>query len=87
MEEGKRSRHKDLQEPYSLLLSLLYFLWLETTKVVKVAQLCPTFCDFMDCSLPALSMEFSRQEYWRGLLFPSPGIFLTQGLNPGFLHC
>ena len=34
-----------------------------------------------------LSMGFSRQEYWSGLLFPSPGIFLTQGSNPGLLHC
>ena len=34
-----------------------------------------------------LSMEFSRQEYWSGLPFPSPGIFPTQGLNPGLLHC
>ena len=25
-----------------------------------------------------LSMEFSRQEYWSGLPFPSPGIFPTQ---------
>ena len=29
-----------------------------------------------------LSMEFSRQEYWGGLLFPLQGIFLSQGLNP-----
>ena len=26
------------------------------------------------CQAP-LSMEFSRQEYWRGLTFPSPGEF------------
>ena len=32
-------------------------------------------------------MEFSRDEYWNGLPFPFPGIFLTQGLNPGLLHC
>ena len=38
------------------------------------------------CPAP-LSMEFSRQEYWSGLPFPSPGIFPTQGLNLGFLHC
>ena len=30
------------------------------------------------CQAP-LSIEFSRQEYWTGLPFPSPGIFLTQG--------
>ena len=34
-----------------------------------------------------LSMRFSRQEYWSGLPFPFPGIFLTQGSNPGFPHC
>ena len=28
-----------------------------------------------------LSMEFSRQEYWSGLPFPSPGIFPTPRLN------
>ena len=38
----------------------------------------------------ALSMGFSRQEYWSGLPFPPLGIFLTQGSNPCFLsllHC
>ena len=34
-----------------------------------------------------LSMEFSRQEYWRRLPCPCPGIFLTQGSNSGLLHC
>ena len=33
------------------------------------------------------SLGFSRQEYWSGLLFPSPGIIPTQGSNPGLLHC
>ena len=33
-----------------------------------------------------LSLGFSRQEYWSGLPFPSPGIFPTQGLNPGLCH-
>jgi len=32
-------------------------------------------------------MGFSRQEYWSGLPFPSPGIFQTQELNLGLLHC
>ena len=38
------------------------------------------------CQLP-LSVEFSRQEYWSGLSFPSPGDFPVQGSNPGLLHC
>ena len=42
-----------------------------------VAPLCITLCDSMDFSLQApLSMEFSRQEYWSGLPFPSPGDLL-----------
>ena len=56
---------------------------------VLVSQLCLILCDRMDCSPQApLSMGFPKQEYWSGLLFPSPGeIFLTQRLNLGLLHC
>ena len=32
-------------------------------------------------------MGFPRQQYWSGLPFLSSGIFLTQGSNPGLLHC
>ena len=34
-----------------------------------------------------LSMEFSRQAYWSGLPFPSPGDIPNPGIKPGFLHC
>ena len=30
-----------------------------------------------------LSMEFSRQEYWSGLPFPSPEYFPNPGIEPG----
>ena len=30
-----------------------------------------------------LSMEFSRQEYWSGLPFPSPGDLPDPGMEPG----
>ena len=30
----------------------------------------------------SLSMGFSRQEYWRGLPFPSPGDLLHPGIEP-----
>ena len=33
-----------------------------------------------------LSMEFSRQEHWSGLPFPSPGYFPNTGLKPCLLH-
>ena len=38
------------------------------------AQSCLTLCksmDYITCQAP-LSIEFSRQEYWSGLPFPSP---------------
>ena len=39
--------------------------------------------DPLDCSLSVfLSMEFSRQEYWGGLLFPSPGDLPYPGIEP-----
>ena len=31
-----------------------------------------------------LSMGFSRQEYWSGLPFPSPGDLLCPGIEPWF---
>ena len=42
-----------------------------------VAQLCPTLA----CQVP-LSMGFSRQEYWSGLPFPSPGDLPNPGIKP-----
>ena len=33
------------------------------------------------CQVP-LSMKFSRQEYWSGLLFPSPGDLPDPGIEP-----
>ena len=54
---------------------------------VLVIQLCPTFCEpqTVACQDP-LSMGLPREGYQSGLPVLSPGIFLTQGLNPGFLQ-
>ena len=38
------------------------------------------------CQAP-LSMEFSRQEYWSGSPFPSPGDLPNSGIEPGLPHC
>ena len=55
---------------------------------IQVAQSCPTLCNPMDLAYQAPpSMEFSRQEYWSGLPFPSPGDLPNQGSNPVLLHC
>ena len=50
--------------------------------VCSLAQLCPTLCNHVDSNLQApLSMEFSRQEYWSGLPFPTPQQSIIQLLN------
>ena len=57
---------------------------------VLVAQLCPTLCDLMGYFVTPwiaahqapLSMEFSRQEYWSGVPFPSPGDLPDLGIEP-----
>ena len=52
----------------SVVISLLY--------IMLVAQSCPTLRPH------GLSMEFSRQEYWSGLPFPSPGDHPNPGIKP-----
>ena len=37
----------------------------------------------MGYSQATLSMGFSRQAYWSGLPFPSPGDFRNPGIEPG----
>ena len=51
----------------------------------EVAQSFPTRCDPMGCSVHQASpfMAFSRQEYWSGLPFPSPGDLPDPGNEPG----
>ena len=49
----------------------------------EVAQSCPTLCDLWTVAHQApLFMGFSRQEYWSGLPFPSPGDLPDQGIKP-----
>ena len=50
----------------------------------NVTQSSLTLCHSMDCSPPGSSaMEFSRQEYWSGLPFPSPGNLPNLRTEPG----
>ena len=54
----------------------------KTNKCV-CALSCPTLCDSMTVARQApLSMGFSRQKYWSGLLFPSPGDLPDPGIEP-----
>ena len=64
-----------MQELLGLIRSLCY---------AKSLQSCLTLCNPMKCSLPS-SMEFSRREYWRGLLCPSPGYLPDPGVEPSSL--
>ena len=49
-----------------------------------LAQLCLTLCNPMDyiAHQAPLSMGFSRQEYWSGLLCPPPGDLPNSGIEP-----
>ena len=50
--------------------------------VCSGTQLCLTLCNPVDCTCRApLSMEFPRQEYWNGLLFPTPGDLPDPGIE------
>ena len=71
-------------------MSTLDFSSVKTIQSVKVkvsdicSWLCPTLCDPMtvDCQAP-LSTELSRQEYWSGSTFPSPGELPNPEIEPG----
>ena len=54
-------------------------------QLCSVAQACRTLCDPVDCSPPGSSVHwgFSRQEYWSGWPFPSPGDLPDPGIEPG----
>ena len=56
----------------SCVLSLFSRVWLFVTPWTVACQAPP-------------SMEFSRQEYWSGLPFPSPGDLPNPRIKPGFL--
>ena len=70
---------------------ILYCLSHQSNTKVKVTvlviQSCPTSCNPMDYSLPGSSvMEFSREEYWSGQLFPSLEDLPDQAQYPGLSH-
>ena len=57
---------------------------LESCVLSRFSRLFATFCGPMDCvaGQALLSMEFSRQEYWRGSPCPSPGDLYDLGIKP-----
>ena len=59
----------------------------ESVKVLVIPS-CLTLCDSMDCSLPGSCVHRILQKNpGVGSHFLLQQIYLTQGLNPGLLHC
>ena len=52
---------------------------------VRIAQLCPTLCDLMDCIVHGILQAGILG--WVAIHFLLQGIVPTQGSNPGFPHC
>ena len=53
-----------------------------TVKNSEVAQSCLTATPWAAADQAPLSMGFSRQEYWSGVPFPSPGDLPNPGIEP-----
>ena len=51
------------------------------TTTVKESTL-KTYCECTVACQTPLSMEFSKQEYWSVLLFPTPGYLPNPGIKP-----
>ena len=52
----------------------------------EVAQSCPILTPWTVAHQAPPSMGFSRQEYWSGVPFPSPGDLPDPGTEPGLPH-
>ena len=83
--------HQATEEFCSLIKPLRGFAFLKLSQrfqvwssvKVLVTQSCPIRCNPIDCTCQApLAMEFSRQEYWSGYPFLSPGDLTYPGVEP-----
>ena len=60
-----------------------YLTYMQSESESEVTQSCPTLCDPWTVAHQAPpSMGFSRQEYWSGLPFLSPGDLSDPGIEP-----
>ena len=63
-------------------------MWNLPVCVCVYAHLCLTLCDPVDWAHQTpLSMEFSKQKYWSGLLFPSLEDLSDPGIEPVSFSC
>ena len=81
-------------DPLPFLLGFFHYLFVPcrsavfTTYVCSVVQLCATLGKPMNYSSPGSSVHGILQaRLLEWVSFPLQGIFLTQGLNLGLLHC
>ena len=80
MSTSNKVEFQHIKQTRKLLLKII----LRMKVKVLVIQSCLTFFSTMDCSPPhqaPLSMGFSKQEYWSGLSFPSPGDLPDPGIE------
>ena len=81
----------EVKSPASWLYYVLFFSFLTPPPLLilllcvgVVAQLCPTLCNPMDCSLPGSSVHgIPREEYWSGLPCPPLGDLPDPRIEPG----
>ena len=77
----------------SVVALKLQIVWLRTPLMYQcaclVAQSCPALCDPMDCNPPGSSVHVDSSEKNTGVGCHAllPGIFSTQGSNPGLPRC
>ena len=79
MNESKEHKHLRALHPFGEVMSI----WGLFILVVKSFSRVRLFLTPWTIAHQApLSMEFSRQEYWSGLPFPSPGDLSDPGIKP-----
>ena len=62
------------------------FVWRDKTRLIPIADgLYLTVHNFLNCQAPQ-SMEFSRQKYWSGEPFLSPGDLPNSGIEPRYTY-
>ena len=72
----------DYTEKTQITNILFLFILIKVKSESEVAQSCPTLCDPWTVAHQApLSLGFSRQEYWSGLPFLSPGDLPDPGIE------
>ena len=76
--------HRDPSHTWSSASKIIYCLQASMKVKVKLLSLVQLFATPWIVANPAPPfMEFSRQEYWRGLPFPSPGALPDPWIEPG----